>query len=174
MALLKNEYIRLRALEPEDLTLLYQWENDSDLWNIGNALAPYSQYVLRQYIAESGRDIYELKQLRLIIEVCETGEAIGLIDLFDFEPHHQRAGTGILLDPAYQQNGWATQALTLLIEYAFSFLKLHQLYAHIPASNEPSKVLYTRCGFKESGILKDWLVTEDNYQDVLIMQLING
>lgn len=173
MALLQNEHIRLRALEPEDLGLLYRWENDASLWSVGNSLAPYSQYVLRQYIAESSRDIYELKQLRLIIEVNETQQAIGLIDIFDFDPHNQRAGTGILLDPGYQGNGRATDALALLIEYAFSFLKLHQLYAHIPTDNEPSKALYTRCGFKESGILKDWIVTEMAYQDVLIMQLAN-
>ncbi|MDR2914404.1 MAG: GNAT family N-acetyltransferase [Tannerella sp.] len=173
MALLKNERITLRALEPEDLALLYRLENDTSLWTVGNTLAPYSQYVLRQYIAESHRDIYELKQLRLVIEVNETGKAIGLIDLFDFDPHHRRSGTGILLDPDYQGGGIATETLSLLMEYAFSFLKLHQLYAHIPIENKPSHALYARCGFTVAGKLVGWLADGDGFQDVLVMQLFS-
>lgn len=174
MALLRNKQITLRALEPEDLALLYHLENDTSLWTVGNSLTPYSRYVLKQYIAESHRDIYELKQLRLIIEVNETGKAAGLIDLFDFDPHHRRAGTGILLDAEYQGNGIATEALLLLSEYAFSFLKLHQLYAHVPVGNQPSRALYARCGFTVTGKLTDWLISNDGYQDVLVMQLFSN
>lgn len=173
MALLENKHIRLRALEPEDLSVLYRWENNSDLWSVGSTLAPYSQYVLREYIVESRRDIYEIKQLRLIIEKCEAKEAIGIIDLFDFDPHNQRAGVGILLDPDYQGNGWATDALNLLVEYAFSFLKLHQLYVHIPSNNEPSKALFARCGFQTTALLTDWLVAPEGFKDVCVMQRLN-
>lgn len=172
MALLQNEMISLRALEPEDLELLYRLENDTSVWNVGHTLSPYSRYVLKQYIAESHRDIYDLKQLRLIIELNATGQAVGLIDIFDFEPHHRRAGTGILLDRAYWGNGIATDALSLLSEYAFSFLKLHQLYAHVPVANEASHALYTRCGFTVTGKLTDWLVDGEGFQDVLVMQLL--
>lgn len=172
MALLKNERITLRALEPEDLALLYRLENDTSLWTVGNSLVPYSRYALRQYIAESHRDIYELKQLRLIIEVNETGRAVGLIDLFDFDPHHRRAGTGIVLDPVYHGNGIATEALSLLSEYAFSFLKMHQLYAHVPVENKPSCALFLRGGFTVTGKLVDWLADNgEEFQDVLVMQL---
>ncbi|MDH6314207.1 diamine N-acetyltransferase [Parabacteroides sp. PFB2-10] len=174
MSLLQNNEMRLRALEPEDLDRLYHWENDSALWSVSNTLAPYSQYVLREYIAESRRDIYELKQLRLMIEITAEHKTIGMIDLFDFDPHNRRAGVGILIDPACQQNGWATEALRLLIEYAFSFLKLHQLYAHIPETNVRSRSLFLRCGFNETGCLADWITTEEEgYEDVIVVQLQN-
>ncbi|MDL2282009.1 GNAT family N-acetyltransferase [Parabacteroides sp. OttesenSCG-928-G06] len=173
MPLLQNEQIRLRALEPEDLPLLYRWENDTTAWSVGNTLAPYSQHVLREYIIESRQDIYTLKQLRLMIEVIAEKQTIGMIDLFDFDPHNRRAGVGILIDPDWQQNGWATEALKLLIDYAFSFLKLHQLYAHIPESNEASNRLFTHCGFRETGRLSDWITTEEGYEDVIIRQLRN-
>ncbi|OAV71269.1 Spermidine N(1)-acetyltransferase [Bacteroidales bacterium Barb4] len=175
IALLENDHIRLRALEPEDLMLLYRWENNSELWSVSNTLAPYSLYALKEYIAESRKDIYELKQLRLIIEECPEGRAIGTIDLFDFDAHNKRAGVGILLDPAFQGGGRATEALALLTEYAFSFLKLHQLYVHIPTDNESSKALFTRGGFLPAGVLVDWLsvaATSNAYRDVLVMQLI--
>lgn len=173
MAQLENEMIRLRALEPEDLELLYRWENDSKLWSLGNTLSPYSRYILKEYIQESHRDIFDLKQLRLMIEQRSTGAAVGTVDLYDFEPHHRRAGIGILLDSLYQGKGLATETMNVLMEYVFSFLKLHQIYAHIPADNVASKALFTRCGFTVSGIMTDWIITDNDYSDVLIMQKIN-
>lgn len=173
MELLANETIRLRAPEPEDLELLYRWENNPEWWELGNTLAPYSHYQLKEYIAQSHRDIFDLKQLRLMIELCPDGATVGMVDLYDFDPHHRRAGVGILVDPAYQGKGLAAEALGLLVRYAFSFLKLHQLYAHIPVSNKASKALFTRCGFTVTGVLTDWIAVEDGYQDVLAMQRIN-
>lgn len=168
--LLENAQVRLRALEPEDLEVLYRWENDTTLWEVGNTLAPYSRYILKEYIAQSSQGFHESRQLRLAIEPSVGGEAIGLVDLFDFEPQHNRAACGILLDPAYQGKGLATAATRLMMAYAFSFLRLRQLYAHVPVANEPSKRLFTRCGFKEAGILEDWIMTSGGYADVWILQ----
>ena len=151
MALLENERVCLRALEPEDLELLYRWENDSELWEVGNTLAPYSRYILREYIAGSA----------------------GLVDLFDFEPRPNRAACGILLDSCCQGRGLATEALRVLMDYAYTFLRLRQLYAHIPIANEPSKRLFMRCGFVESGVLRDWIRTRRGYSDVWVFQSFN-
>lgn len=174
MALLANEKVRLRALEPEDLALLCLWENDPELWEVGDTLAPYSRSILKEYIATSHQSIYESRQLRLMIEERATGMSIGLVDLFDFEPRPNRAACGIMLDSRYQGRGLAEEALRLMMEYAFTFLHLHQLYAHIPSANEPSLRLFTRCGFVPAGILKDWIITRDGYSDVCVMQSFNG
>ena len=53
--------IRLRAIEPEDLDLLYQIENDRSLWNVGATNVPYSRYTLHDYIATSNDDIYAVR-----------------------------------------------------------------------------------------------------------------
>ena len=167
--ILDNENIKLRALEPEDLDILYKWENDTDLWRLSSTLVPYSRYDLKQYISLA-KDIYESKQLRLIIET--KNEAIGTIDLYDFDAFNSRAAVGIMIDKAYQKNGFATEALSLLCEYSFSFLKLHQLYAFIPVTNTPSIKLFERCGFKDKGLLTDWSQTANGYIDVKLVSLI--
>jgi len=168
---LENEKIKLRAPEPEDLGVFYKWENDTELWSLGSTIAPCSRYDLKQYIV-SQKDIYEAKQLRLIIEKKEEKVTVGTIDLYDFDPHNRRAAIGIVIDKVYQRNGLASEALSLLCEYVFSFLKLHQLYAYIPVKNEPSKKLFSHCGFKEKGLLSDWLQTTDGYEDVQIVCLL--
>ena len=50
-------------------------------------LGSYSRYILKEYIAGSDRSIYESRQLRFMIEECDTGTCVGIVDLFDFEPH---------------------------------------------------------------------------------------
>jgi len=173
MKLLENDRIYLRPLEPEDLEFLYKWENDSSLWAMGTTLSPYSRYVLKEYIAESYKSIYEIKQLRLMVVLHDGDKTIGIVDFYDFDPHNNRAGVGILLDTDFHGKGYASDAIKLLRTYAFSFLKLHQLYAHVPERNERSKVLFSGCGFIETGLLREWNSTSEGFGNVCVMQLIN-
>ena len=174
MTLLRNSSILLRALEPEDLEILYRWENNTDIWQYGSTLAPFSKFIIREYIAESHRDIYEIHQVRFMIEQTETHTPIGLADLFDFDPHHRRAAVGILIDTPFQCQGFGYMALQSLQEYAFSFLKLHQLYAYIPLENKAYLRLFNKSGFVRHGIFKEWLLTQNGYTDVAMVQKINS
>lgn len=172
MKLLENERIILRALEPEDLDVLYRWENDASLWQHGNTLTPFSRYVLKEYIASAHQDIYTTGQLRLMIQSRQTGEAVGTIDLFDVDPHHRRCGIGVLVDQAYRRKGYAGEALSLALTYAFTFLKLKQVYAHVPLNNEASLKLFSLAGFKIAGRLVQWISTPDGFADVYLMQYV--
>lgn len=172
--LLKNKDIVLRAVEPEDLEILYRWENSTVLWYHGNTLAPYSKLVLRQYINDSlEMDIYQSKQLRLMIDLVEEKVTIGTIDLYDIDAHNRRAGIGIFIDDDYRRRGFAKQALELMSNYAFDFLYLHQIYAYIAQSNTNSISLFEKAGYQSVGILKDWLQRAEEFEDVYLSQLLN-
>jgi diamine N-acetyltransferase len=171
--ILKNKHIKLRALEPTDLDALFEIENDSAMWNISDTLVPYSRDLLSKYIEESTKDIFEAKQVRLAISPNGSDELIGLIDLFQFEPHHRRAGMGIFVRKDHQQKGIATQAVDLMTHYAFHILGLNQVFAHVPMNNHGSQRLFENSGFAISGTLKDWMKDENGYTDVLIYQLMN-
>jgi diamine N-acetyltransferase len=174
MKLLENETIRLRALEPEDLEFLYKWENDTSLWEYGNTLTPFSKYVLHQYLENATMDIFEAKQIRMIIEDKATKLPVGTIDLYDFEPYHNRAGIGILIDKTFQRKSYACQALSIMKEYAFRFLKMDQIYAFIPMLNVPSIHLFRKSGFEEAGLLRKWNKTPDGREDVFVYQCLAG
>ena len=174
MTFLENDKIILRALEPEDLDVLYKWENDSSLWNYGSTLTPYSKYALREYISGSTQDIFQSRQLRLMIEEKTTGNSLGTVDLYDFDPLNMRGGLGILLDAHYRQKGLGFQTLFLMKEYAFRFLLLKQLYAYVPKPNKPSLKLFQKSGYEEVGLMKSWIKTADGFIDVYFMQLINS
>ncbi|MBA7522215.1 hypothetical protein ES705_14333 [subsurface metagenome] len=94
----KKKKINLRALEAEDIGLLYEWENDKRIWQVSNTITPFSKFILQKYLDNSHMDIYQAKQLRLMIDLAEgdSKRTVGAIDLFDFDPFHLRAGVGIL------------------------------------------------------------------------------
>jgi len=174
MITLKGDTIYLRALEPEDLEFVYGMENDQSIWEVSNTNTPYSRFLIRQYLENAQQDIYEAKQLRLAICQDHDFPAIGLIDLFEFDPRNNRAGIGIVIqkDENKRQN-IGSEALELLIKYSFFNLNLHQLYANISTKNEASIALFTKFGFEKIGIKKDWILLDNQYHDEAIFQLIN-
>ncbi len=172
--ILETSTIRLRALEPEDVELLYLWENDPEVWRVSGTMAPFSKYILRQFIENQRRNIYETGQLRLIIEDRSAARAVGAIDLFDIDPYNRRAGVGILVhDPKDRGRGYASEALAALIRYSFSVLDLNQLYCNVAASNPQSLTLFKSKGFSVVGIKKEWIKTTVDWQDEYMLQLIN-
>ena len=169
---LKYGKITLRALEQEDIELLYRWENDLEIWEVSNTKVPFSKYILAQYLKESAKDIYTLKQLRLVIQ-NENMNPVGAVDLFDFEPYHLRAGVGILIhNKGDRQKGYASDALMALSDYALNVLGLKQLYANISNDNQSSIQLFEKAGFKQTGLKKDWLKTPTGWKDEIMYQKI--
>ncbi len=173
MKTLQGDLMYLRALEPTDLDFLYQLENDEHVWEVSNTTKPFSKYILKQYLDNSHQDIYEAKQLRLVICTAEEQKTVGFIDLFDFEPRHRRVGVGILIfDTKDRGKGYAAEALKLMENYAKVHLKIHQLYANISADNDRSIALFEKAGYKKSGIKKDWILSEKGFKDEVFYQLI--
>ena len=161
--------VKLRALEPEDLDILYRIENDTTLWDAGCTNVPYSRYTLHNYIADSTNDIYTDKQLRLMIENAE-GEDVGIIDMMNFDPRHQRAEVGVVVMRRFRRRGYATAAVKELLGYALKTLNLHQLYVFVDSNNVGSNRLFSSVGFSKTAVLSQWLRIGKDYHDALLLQ----
>ncbi len=170
---LQNQHITLRALEPTDLDFLMQIENDTKLWILSNQQTPWSRYALEQYISNAHQDIYEAKQLRLVIESLEQRQAIGFVDLFDFDPKNKRVGLGICLVEESQNKGFGKQTLLLICKYVFDELLMHQIFVNILTDNNRSLHLFQTFGFELVGIKKDWIYHRHQWHDEALLQLIN-
>ncbi len=172
MKALENSTIRLRSPELKDLDFLYQTENNIDLWEVSNTASPYSKYVLEEYIRNSHKDIFTTKQVRFIIETTVKKKIVGMVDLFDYDPIHLRAGIGINIIETEQRKKYAENALLGMIEYCSAILRLNQIYCNISSDNTSSIKLFEKIGFKISGRKEKWLNTSDGFKDVLFYQLI--
>ena len=173
-SLLIGRNIRLRAVEPADIDIIMEYENDREIWSVSNTLMPYSRYEIETYVLNAQRDIFATKQLRLMIDVVSPTDAgtytIGTIDLFDFDPLNLRAGIGIMLNKKHRNQGYAREAIQLLLNYGHAVLHLHQLYCNISETNETSIHLFESMGFVLCGTKKEWIncgekwLAENTYQ----------
>lgn len=174
MVTLKGQHIYLRALEPEDLDFVYQVENDENIWHLSHTQTPYSRFLIKQYLENVHQDIYEAKQLRLVVSDYKNN-TLGLIDIFDFDFKNKRAGIGIVItEPQSRGKGFGSEALSLLINYCFKQLNLHQLYCNISEENKTSLKLFKDKAFEIIGLKKNWNHTNDGFKNEYLLQLINN
>ena len=171
MNTLKGKNIFLRALELEDINYLFSIENNEKYWSISDSQIPFSRYLLNRYLKNSNMDIYEAKQLRLVITDFQN-ITIGLIDLFDIDFKNNRAGVAIIINEKMRSKGFAKEALELLIQYSKTHLSLHQLYCNILEDNSHSFNLFKSVEFKQVGLKKDWIKFDGKYKNELLLQLI--
>ena len=171
MNTLKGKNIFLRALESDDINYLFSIENNEKYWSISDSQIPFSRYLLNRYLKNSNMDIYEAKQLRLVITDFQN-ITIGLIDLFDIDFKNNRAGVAIIINEKMRSKGFAKEALELLIQYSKTHLSLHQLYCNILEDNSHSINLFKSVEFKQVGLKKDWIKFDGKYKNELLLQLI--
>lgn len=162
--------IILRAPEPSDVDAMYVWENIESEWIHGISRAPLSRQFLWDYVQSYNPDIFSVGHLRLIIADAVSGEALGCVDLYEFDSLNRRAGVGIVIAPCHRGRGIATEALNMLSHYCFYQVGMHQLWAHVAVGNKPSQSVFEACGYRISGRLRSWIRTGESYADVFVYQ----
>ncbi len=171
MVELKGTHIGLRALEPEDLGFLYTLENTAEIWEVSETLEPFSRSVLQDYLKNASEGIRGSGQLRLLIYSTTDNRSLGFLDFYDFDSLNQRVGLGIaILRREDRGKGYGNESLKIGLDYAFNVLQVHQVFANIPADNEPSIHLFESVGFNCQGRRKDWIRTAGSFKDQLIYQ----
>ena len=170
---MNGQKVHLRAVEPSDLPLLYEWENDVDNWEVSHTMEPYSKALLEKFIETSAQGLYGNRQQRLMVVADSTGETVGAIDIFDFDPQNRRAGIGLLIDQKHRNNGYGFEAVELVKKYLFETVGLHQIYCNIMTNNSFGLKLFQKAGFEICGLKKDWVRTKNKWTDEYTLQIIN-
>lgn len=163
--------LNLRALEPEDLDQLVRWE--ADHVDAGLRVAPYSRAVLKRYLDESHRDFWEAEQVRFVLAAAD-GRALGLFDVFNAQPVHQRAEVAVLVDPSVRRQGLGRQGLGLVEQWAFGRAGLRSLYAEVFSDNAAALQVFAASGYETSGTLKTWYRVGREFRDVQLLQRLRS
>lgn len=156
--------VLLRAMEPEDMEMLREMINDLEIERmVGGWSFPVSKHEqLRWY----ERVVDDKRNLRFIIEIIETGEAIGMINLTDLDWKNRVGFHGIKLkSSAPKGQGYATDAVMALEWYAFEQLNLNRLDGACIVYNDASQRLYDKCGVKVEGIRRQAIYKDGQYFD---------
>lgn len=167
----KGPTVYLRLVEPEDATKILLWENNPAHWKVSDTEVPFSMQDIL-YLIDNAHNIRSTGQLRFVICLNKTDEPIGLIDLFEANFKHGRAGVGVLIGEENQRsNGYAGESLELLKEYALLVLGFHSLFCSVHADNEASIRLFEKCGFEKVGVRKEWYIDKGSRIDEILFQV---
>ena len=179
-----QSHITLRKLEPDDLPLLYEWENDAAAWLDGDTHNPLSKADLRDYIMRTTGDIYKDGQLRLMICLSDENESneaeqgreepiktaapqtVGCIDLYNVDIRNRKAAVAIYLSPVWRKRRLGTRALLQLKTYVANILCFRFLYALVKTDNISSLKLFQSVGFHTVACLPNWV----NEGDIFVLQ----
>lgn len=163
--------VSLRALEPEDLDLFYDIENDPAVWDFTQAAQPYSRFAARQYIAQAPRDFFTSGEIRLVIVRKSDGAGVGFVDLVNYAPADGRAEVSIAIRRGLRHHGLAAAALRAVEELACRRYHLRLLYAEVSEHhNDVCNALFRAAGYRAVARLPRWHALGDGFEDILVYQ----
>ena len=110
--------------------------------------------------------------LQFVLVEKQLGAAIGSCLLFRFEEGSSRAELGYVLGRAHWGRGYMREALTALIEQAFTTLHLRRLEAEVDPRNLASSRLLHSLGFAKEGLLRERWVAKGEARDVEVFGLL--
>lgn len=173
--ILKGHRLKLRAVEPEDATPMWEMECDTQQWRYNGMTAPFSLFNLREYANTYEADPYTAGQIRLIAELIdndsdiETEERIiGMVDLYDISSLNRTAFIGLYVRPMYRNCGYGEEMEELIETYAYNILNIRILGAKVVSGNESSRTIFSHAGFEEAARLKRWVEISGEYHDLYI------
>jgi RimJ/RimL family protein N-acetyltransferase len=106
------------------------------------------------------------------IELPDTGEIVGNVNLHRFFERNRRCETGYAIASAHQGKGYATEALTALIEYGLRELDINRFEADINPANTASRRVLDRLGFRLEGLMPERWVTCGKTEDTAFYGLL--
>jgi RimJ/RimL family protein N-acetyltransferase len=171
-AFLSGPRLDLREVRPDDVTNgYYQWMNDPEVMHyLESRFFPNSVEGLRTYIAERHAD---RTNVFLALVVRDGARHIGNIKLGPIDWIHRRADIGILIgEKDCWGAGFATEAIRLIVEYAFRRLNLHKVTAGCYDDNGASVRAFEKVGFIREGLRKEHFYCDGRYTDLILLGLI--
>jgi diamine N-acetyltransferase len=169
--MLKGKTIYLRAVEEDDSTMLFLWENNPENWKVSNTEVPFSMTAIHELI-EQQSNIRNSGQLRFIICENDSDFPVGTVDLYDANFKHGFASVGILVaEEKSRRKGFAIEAIGLVKEYARDILEFTNLQCSIQGDNSASIKLFEQFGFERIGVRKNWFIYKGKRIDEISYQL---
>ncbi|MEW9809987.1 MAG: spermidine N1-acetyltransferase [Candidatus Symbiodolus clandestinus] len=159
-----TDNVRLRPLERDDLRFVHKLDNTESVMRYWFEEA-YEAYV--ELCDLYDKHIHDQSERRFIIE--KQGENLGLVELVEINHIHRRAEFQLIIDPAHQGNGYASIAIRLAMNYAFSVLNLYKIYLVVDSENKKAIHLYQKIGFQKEGELKHEFFINGQYRNAIRM-----
>lgn len=176
---LHGERLRLAAIDlDQDLPAIAAWSRDTEFLRLlqTNTIRPWTVPELKKWIAEDlGDDEPKDTAYAFVIRRLSDDRVLGTLDLMISEWSHRDAWIGIGLgDRATWSQGYGTEAMRLLLRFAFGELNLHRVTLSVFGYNPRAIRSYEKVGFVHEGAQRERLRRDGHRHDLLIMGLLRS
>jgi RimJ/RimL family protein N-acetyltransferase len=170
MNIFEGEKVRLRAIEPEDWEVNWEWGTETESARASYWIPFPQSRATAQRQAEKPILPHQGDNFTFIIETL-AGEMVGNIKTLHCNPRFGTFSYGLAVREAHQRQGYATEAIRLVLSYYFRELRYQKCTVHVYAFNEASFRLHEKLGFQPEGRLRRMIFTNGAYHDEVVLGL---
>ncbi|MFX0091439.1 MAG: GNAT family N-acetyltransferase [Candidatus Hodarchaeota archaeon] len=172
----KGKLTRLRRLEKKDVEIILQYFNNYELHrNLGAPPLPVSQEDEVKFIEGVNAAFNQRSQFTFGIEELEADSLIGTVSLFDMDWVNRVTEIGIsIFNPKYWGKGYGSDAMIVLLDFAFSVLDLHNVSLRVNEFNQRAIKAYEKIGFTHQGKIRESQYIDGKRHDVLLMDMLKS
>lgn len=158
---LRDDPLTLRTIEEADLPFLRDLINDPAVRRFLPTRPPRNLAQEREFY-----DTVVCDDESLTVLICVEDELAGTVGLGPLNGPDGSADLGLLLSPAFWNEGYGTTAARLVTEYAFRDQRLHRVTADVIAGNEASRRIWEKLDYRYEATHKDAAFRDGDYRDV--------
>ena len=163
--------VYLRALEPDDYKTSIEWRRDNEIWGmVGSTKYFVSEAYEKKWVEDT---IFNSRDIKLA--VCEVGsnKYIGNVYATDIDQTNRSCTTGVLIgNHDYWGQGYASEAIRLLLDYLFNERNINRVQAYVLESNVASMKMHQKVGYKIEGTLRQSVYKNGRYQDQVLLSVL--
>jgi len=171
---LQGKRVCLRAPTPDDADALFALFADSEVMRYWSRPPMTARAEAEGLIGEILDGFAQRTILNWMVESRQDGALIGTCALFRIDARHRRAEIGYSLRRDHWGRGFASEAVSLLLDWTFRTLGLHRIEADIDPRNDGSRRLLARLGFSSEGLLRERYFVGDEISDTELFGLLEG
>ena len=171
--LFETERIKLRKMTQEDIPLYHKWRTDIDVQQTTNPYLDMYRYEETEAFVKNVILDGESASKNYLIVDKKTNEAIGITCLVNIDSKNRCAEMIIDIgEKSFWGKGYGSEAVTLLLDYAFLEMNLHRVELRVFATNERATRLYEGIGFAVEGRGREVLFRNGMYHDLIYMGIL--
>lgn len=169
---LLGKKINLRKLKKSDALSIYKNINDASIKKYLLVPDPYKLTDAKKYIPRTQKKWRRGEGYSFGIEDKETKKIIGTISVDKINKEHKYAEIGYWLGKDYHRQGIMSEALSMVLDFAFRNLKLNCVWAGTFRPNKASQALLKKKGFKQVGVMENFFYRNGRWHDDMMWQLL--
>ena len=168
---LVGDRIYLSPRSIEDAEKFTEWMNDFYVTDYtGRSGTIMSLEGEKKYLIENANP-----EATFSIITLDEDKIIGTVGLERINHIHRTATLGVFIgDRNYLSKGYGTEAIRLLLDYGFNYMNLHSVKLEVMSFNKRALKCYKKCGFKETGRIRDNKFINGNYYGTITMDILRN